>query len=147
MLLDEFPQLNLDPPVLSSALSTLRSKSISVFMAAQSIGQLRKKYGNEGAREIIDTCQYISVMSAQDPESREFFQKLFGTKRVLKTTSNDSSGGGIWSNGQIQGGSSRGAQEEREPIIRAEEFGNLGDKVAVYANGKYTIADKCRWFE
>ena len=147
-LLDEVAQLNLDGDTLSAALSTLRSKSVSIFLAMQSIGQLRKKYGEDCAREIIDTCAYISVMSAQDPESRAFFEKIFGTKRVLKTTSNEGYGGSSWWSGNIQSGSSsRGAQEEREPVIRAEDFGNLNDKVAILANGKHILADKCKWYE
>ena len=117
-------------------------------MAVQSIGQIRKKYGEDQAREIIDTCAYVSVMSAQDPESRKYFSELFGSRRVLKVTSNDSVGTGSWWDASQQGsGSSRGAQEVREPIFQPEDFGNLGDRVAILANGKYIVADKCYWWK
>ena len=147
-LLDEVMQMQISGEVLTGALSTLRSKEVSIYMAVQSIGQIRKKYGEDQAREIIDTCAYVSVMSAQDPESRKYFSELFGSRRVLKMTSNDSIGSGSWWNNSRQGnGSSRGAQEVREPIFQPEDFGNLGDKVAILANGKYIVADKCYWWK
>ena len=147
-LLDEVMQMQINGEVLTGALSTLRSKGVSIYMAVQSIGQIRKKYGEDQAREIIDTCAYISVMSAQDPESRKYFSELFGSRRVLKMTSNESIGPGSWWDDSQQGsGSSRGAQELREPIFQPEDFGNLDDKVAILANGKYIVADKCYWWK
>ena len=131
-LLDEFPQLRFDFDTLSAALSTLRSKSVSIFIAAQSIAQLINRYGESSCREIIDTCAYISIMSAQDPQSRKFFQNLIGTQKVLKMTSNDDN---------------RGAQEVREPIFQTEDFANLGDKVIIYAHGKYIVAEKTYYFK
>lgn len=80
-LLDEAVQLNLDYNVLSKAMSTLRSKKVSLFLLMQSIAQLEGKYGEAHAREIIDLCAYISVFNAQDPRSRDFFQKLVGRKK------------------------------------------------------------------
>lgn len=131
-LLDEFPQLRFDFATLSAALSTLRSKSVSIFIAAQSIAQLINRYGDSSCREIIDTCSYISIMSAQDPQSRKFFQELLGTQKILRMTSNDDN---------------RGAQEVREPIFQTEDFANLGDKVIIYANGKYIVAEKTYYFK
>ena len=147
-LLDEVMQMQISGEVLTGALSTLRSKGVSIYMAVQSIGQIRKKYGEDQAREIIDTCAYVSVMSAQDPESRKYFSELFGSRRVLKVTSNDSVGTGSWWDASQHGNSSsRGAQEVREPIFQPEDFGNLGDRVAILANGKYIVADKCYWWK
>lgn len=142
-LLDEFPQLNFDFKTLSAALSTLRSKSCSVFMAQQSIAQLTKRYGDEGCREIIDTCAYISVMSAQDPQSREFFSKLIGTKKVLRL-GNSETGGNAFS---PIGTTSRNTTETRDLIFQPEDFGNLDDHVVIIANGKYIKADKCKCYE
>lgn len=142
-LLDEFPQLDFDFRTLSSALSTLRSKSVSVFMAQQSISQLINRYGESGQREIIDTCQYISIMSAQDPKSRQFFQELIGSRRTLKMTNNSSE-----TNDSIKGASSsRGAVETIEPIFQQGDFANLGDHVIVYARGRYIQAEKSYYYE
>lgn len=130
-LLDEFPQLAFDYDTLSAALSTLRSKGVSLFLAMQSISQLTQRYGEAGFRSIIDTCAYISIMSAQDPESREFFSKLCGTRRTLKIST---------SSGENTAG--RSTQEEREPVYQPADFGNLGDDVIIVANGKYIRAQK-----
>ena len=141
-LLDEFPQLSFDFKTLSAALSTLRSKSVSVFIAQQSVSQLINRYGESAQREIIDTCQYISIMSVQDPKSRRFFSDLIGSRKTLKTTSNKPE--------HLQGGgkasASRGSSEGVEPIFKEGDFTNLGDKVIVYANGHYILAEKTYYF-
>ena len=139
-MLDEFPQLQFDFDTLSSALSTLRSKSVSVMIAQQSIAQLINRYSEDCCREIIDTCSYLIIMSAQDPQSRKFFQELIGTRKVLKTNSNSSDSG-------LASSSSRGSQEDREPIFREGDFSNLGNKVIIYALGRYILAEKIYWFK
>lgn len=135
-LLDEFPQLQLDFDTLNAALSTLRSKGVSLFLAMQSVSQLIQKYGDAGFRSIVDNCPYISIMSAQDPESREFFSKICGTKKVLKigTSSGENS-------------SSRSTSEDREPIFLPADFGNLGDDLIIVANGKSVRAEKTYCFK
>lgn len=140
-LLDEAVQLNLDYNILSKAMSTLRSKKVSLFLLMQSVAQLEGRYGEAHAREIIDLCAYISVFNAQDPRSREFFQKLVGRKKMLKrsTSTSKKSPSGISVN------------EMDEYIFEAADFGclNIKDKktqkttyrVLVYANGKYILAE------
>lgn len=140
MLLDEFPQLHFNIETLLSAMETLRSKKVSLFLAQQSLASLSRRYGDDGCREIIDNCAYISVMSAQDPKSRKFFQELIGTRKVLKVGKTDSShGAGNSSN-------SRSVQEAREPVYQPEDFGNLNDKVVIVAEGRYIEADKCKCY-
>ena len=135
-LLDEFPQLQFDYEILNAALSTLRSKGVSLFLAMQSISQLVQKYGESGFRSIVDNCSYISVMSAQDPESREYFSKLCGTRKILKVGTSS----GVNS-------SSRNTQEERTPIFQPADFGNLGDDLIIIANGKSIRAQKTYCFK
>ena len=139
-LLDEFPQLNFNYDTLSSALATLRSKKVSLFMACQSIAQLEHRYKDTGSRGIIDNAAYISIMSAQDPRSREMFSKLVGTKKILKATTSKSSNNGNTS-------FSRSVQDTREPVYQPEAFGNLNDKVVIIYDGKYIEADKCKCYE
>ncbi|MBQ5932243.1 MAG: type IV secretory system conjugative DNA transfer family protein [Lachnospiraceae bacterium] len=139
-LLDEFPQLHFNFNTLTSALATLRSKKVSLFMAQQSIAQLERRYGDSACREIIDNCAYISVMSAQDPKSREFFQKLVGSRKTLKVNKSDSTQGNHKTN-------SRNVQPVIEPVYQPEDFGNLNDKIVIIANGKYIEADKCKCYE
>ena len=127
-MLDEFPQLNFEYETIHKALSTLRSKCVSVMLAMQSISQLTDKYGDSACTVIIDTCSYFTILSAQDPKSRKFFSELIGKRKVLKLTS---------------GGSS----EDREYIFQDGDFSNLGENVIVYALGKYVLAEKIFWFK
>ncbi len=135
-LLDEFPQLSIDYATLSAALSTLRSRAVSLFLCMQSISQLQEKYSDAGFRSIMDTCAYISVMSAQDPESRDWFSRLCGTKMVYKVSTSE---------GEKR--ISRTVTEERQPVFQPADFGNLGDDVVIIANGKYVRAQKTYCFK
>ena len=150
-LLDEAVQLNLDYSLLSKAMSTLRSKKVSLFLLMQSIAQLEGRYGEAHAREIIDLCAYISVFNAQDPKSREYFQKLVGRRKMLKrstslskgTKQNDTSGTSV--------------SEVDEFIFEAADFGDLnlhnkrtGEttyRVMVYANGRYIVGETTPCYE
>lgn len=127
-LLDEFAQLRFNFQTLSTALATLRSKNVSLFLSMQSIAQLSNRYGDAQAREIIDNCAFISVMSAQDPTSREFFSKMIGEKRVLKK-------------------SGSGSIEVTERIVPPATLGNLHDQVLIYTEGQYVLAGKCYFFK
>lgn len=131
-LLDEFNELNFDYETLMTALATLRSKRVSLFMAQQSISQLKQKYGEEGFRGIIDTCGYVSLMSAQDPYNRQYFQELIGKRKTLKSA--------VSENEKIV---SRSSQEAEEYIFDSADFNNFGDNVLIYCDGKYIVAKKC----
>lgn len=151
-LLDEAVQLNLDYNILSKAMSTLRSKKVSLFLLMQSVAQLEGRYGEAHAREIIDLCAYISVFNAQDPKSREYFQKLVGRRKMLKRSTSLSSSGGNRNNT-----SGVSVSEVDEFIFEAADFGdlNLKDKkskkttyhVMVYANGKYIVGETTPCYE
>ena len=151
-LLDEAVQLNLDYKILSKAMSTLRSKKVSLFLLMQSVAQLEGRYGEAHAREIIDLCAYISVFNAQDPKSREYFQKLVGRRKMLKRSTSLSTSGG---NQNDTSGVS--VSEVDEYIFEAADFGdlNLKDKkkkkttyrVMVYANGKYIVGETTPCYE
>lgn len=127
-MLDEFPQLQFEYKTIENALTTLRSKCVSVMLAMQSVSQLTETYGESACTVIIDTCSYFTILSAQDPKSRKYFRELIGTKKILRLTS---------------GGSS----EDREPVFQDADFSNLGDNVIIYALGKYILAEKIYWFK
>lgn len=145
--LDEFYLWQIDYDFILSALASMRSKKISIFICCQSIGQLSDKYGEKGFQAIMDCCQTISVMSAQDPASRQYFQSLIGTKKELRLSTN-TGGAGNYLNDFTQGIGGRSVQEVREPIFQPEDFANFADKdkVLIYINGKYILADKTPWY-
>lgn len=136
LLLDEFAQLRFEFNQISAALSTLRSKKVTIFMAQQSIAQIEKRYGESGCREIVDCCSILSLFSAQDPRSRKYFSDLVGTKKVLKISNSDSAKD-----------ISRSVQESRELIFQPEDLGDLGGKVLIVYNGKYVLADRCACYD
>lgn len=136
MLLDEFPQLGFDFDILSEGMATLRSKGVTFFLAQQSISQISKRYGQDGFREIMDQCAYITVMSAQDPYGREYFSKLIGNRKTLKVSTSKS-----------EKKVTRSVSESEEPVFAPEVFSNLGETSVIYANGKYIQATKTNCWE
>ena len=144
-LLDEAVQLNLDFNLLSQAMSTLRSKKVSLFLLMQSVAQLEGRYGEAHAREIIDLCAYISVFNAQDPKSREYFQKLVGRRKMLKRSTS------LSTTGNTRSTAGANVTTVDEYIFEAADFGDLNIKdeesnellhrVLVYANGKYILGE------
>lgn len=137
-ILDEFAQYSFKFESIRHFLSTSRSKGASAYLSMQSVASLSKRYGETGARELLDTIAYISIMSAQDTFSRKFFSDLIGEKTILKTST---SGQTRWNS------SSHTISEVKEPIIRPADFGSLGDKVVIYAKGKYVVAEKTYCFK
>lgn len=145
MILDEVPQMTFDFDCLSAAISTLRSKCVSTLLAFQSTSQFVRKYGEEACTELIDDCSYVSVYSALSPKSQKFWSDYFGTRKTLKRSTNESGSGNYWST--PAGSAGTGTQEDREPVIRPEQFANLGSHVAIKANGRYILAKKIKWYE
>ena len=96
------------------------------------------------AREIMDLCACISVFNAQDPKSREYFQKLVGRRKMLKRSTSLST-----SSGNKNNTSGVSVSEVDEFIFEAADFGDLnlteGKKITyrvmVYANGKYIVGE------
>jgi type IV secretion system protein VirD4 len=150
-LLDEAVQLHIDFSILSKAMSTLRSKKVSIFLLMQSIAQLEGCYGEAHTREIIDLCAYISVINAQDPKSRRFFQELCGKKLELQRN--------ISGTKKTQNNSSNGysISEVEKYAFNAEDFGDLRlydkkankyiPRILVYANGHYALAETTPYYE
>ena len=144
-LLDEAVQLNLDFDILSQAMSTLRSKKVSLFLLMQSIAQIEGRYGEAHSREIIDLCAYITVFNAQDPKSRKYFQELVGRRKMLKRSSSISTSS---QQSLTTQSSNTGVNISvvDEYIFEAADFGNLNEtdpktnetkhQVLVYANGE-----------
>ena len=147
-MLDEFSQLRRigslspdDPQIsLADALATLRSKSCTLQLCMQSISQIDKVYSANVRKEIFDTCEFFQIFSVQDPETREYFANLFGKKDVLNVSSSSS--------GVRNSETTKSTSKNREYIIQPEEFGKFTErnKVAIYNNGRYAIADKVQYF-
>lgn len=131
MLLDEFPALTYSYDMISSNLSTLRSKSVVIVLIQQNYAQLEKRYQQVGARSLIGNCNYQVILGSNDTGSGKLFSETFGMKKGFKV-SNSMSGSG-------NKGESRSVQEIEEPVFTPQDFGDLpntGEEI-VYFKGKY----------
>lgn len=87
LLLDEFPRLGkLD--VIQNAISTLRSKGVTICLIIQSFAQLDKIYGAESRRIIVDNCSYTAVLNIADPETQQAISEKIGSVDVPKIAIN-----------------------------------------------------------
>lgn len=138
VLMDEFPQLTFSYNMVNTALSTLRSKSIQCMLIAQTVAQISRKYQNDGWRALLGNCTYQVILKSNEEMTQRYFSALIGTKKDLK----------ISTSGEMMDiPSPRTISQERVPIFQPEDFGDLGDKLVVYYNGKYIVAKKIKWYE
>ena len=139
MLLDEFPQLTYGYKTISSNLATLRSKSVICMIIQQNLAQLQKKYGEEGTRAIIGNCHYQVILGSNDNGSSKYYSEMFGSQKVLKASDSVSS--------SDKNTNSRSIQQTREPIYYPEDFGDLGNDLILYANGKHCRCQKINCYK
>lgn len=78
LLLDEFPRLG-KIEVIQNALSTLRSKGVTICLIVQSIAQFDKTYGQAVRKIILDNCSYKAILGVMDPENQRMFSDMIGT--------------------------------------------------------------------
>ena len=150
LLLDEFPRLG-KIDVILNAVSTLRSKGVTICLMMQSLAQLDKTYGTEARRIIIDNCQYKAILNVNDPESQKIFSDMIGSINVQKMSTSDNTSINISTSrksgttdtvnysGENSGGISRslttGKSGVREPIIYPHELATLNDILLVTPEG------------
>ena len=82
-LLDEFPRLG-KIEAITTGLTTLRSKKITICLIIQSLAQLGFLYGRDQRRVILDNCAYKAILGASDAETQEYFSRLVGTEFVAE---------------------------------------------------------------
>ena len=138
MILDEISQQRLSFETLNAALATLRSKGVTVMLAAQSPGQIEDKYTHQGLKSIIDSCRYIVILSVKDPQSARYFQEIIGKEKILNVSVSKSKTGDHVS---------RTISEGYDYIYDTEELQRLGDHVLIQYDGKYIEAEKTFYFK
>lgn len=141
-LIDEAPAVKLDYDMLQTAMASLRSKHVSIYLIIQSLSQLQKLYGNEGCRAILDDCSYVSVLSATDPESRKIFSSMVGEKKTLRVSRSNDDHSFLTTTKR-----SHNIQEAWEPALRPEDIGDLHGKVLIITPTGYILADKPIYFK
>lgn len=160
LLFDEFPRLG-KIDVIQNAVSTLRSKGVTICVIVQSIVQLDKTYGKESRQIIVDNCQYKAILNVNDPENQRFFSDMIGSVNIAKNSVSDSRG---ISSGEMSGssidetisfsdGRSKGMSRNistsmtgvREPIIFPHELATLKDILLLTPEG-FCRADKLPYY-
>jgi len=86
-LLDEFPELQ-SLSSIERLLTTARSKGGSVWIGIQDISQVRKRYGQEGAQTILNSCGTSVIFRSPDPDTGEYFSRRIGECEYEKYASN-----------------------------------------------------------
>lgn len=160
LLLDEFPRLG-KMDVIQNAVSTLRSKGVTICLIMQSLAQLDKTYGCEVRRIIVDNCQYKAILGVTDPDSQKTISDMTGSIFVKNgsVSHTDSISGGS-STGSSYGDSysstnndSRGISNSasftytivREPIVFPHELATLKDILLITPNG-FCRVDKSPYY-
>lgn len=138
LLLDEFPRLG-KVEVIQNAISTLRSKGVTICLMMQSLVQLDRIYGKESRQIIVDNCQYKAILNVTDPENQKTFSDMVGSINVgnlsISTDDNDEN-----KHFHFQGNRSR------EPIIYPHEFATLKDIVLITPEG-FCCANKSPYYK
>ena len=81
LILDEFPRLG-KLEVIKNALSTLRSKGVTICLMIQNLAQLDAIYGADARRIIVDACQYKAILNATEADTQKYFSNLVGSIKV-----------------------------------------------------------------
>lgn len=116
VLLDEFPLLG-RMDIITSALTTLRSKKVTFYLMIQSIPQLDLVYGSNARRIILDNCQYKAILKVTETDSQEYLSKLIGT--VSTGLHSYSQNYDPFTEKSTFG---KQLQEHRQPLIHPHEF-------------------------
>jgi hypothetical protein len=82
IIIDELPTLYFHK--IANLLSTARSMKVAVLLGLQELPQLRVAYNRQGADEITGVCGNILAGQAQNKDTLDWLEKLFGKVKQLK---------------------------------------------------------------
>lgn len=133
LLMDEFARFG-KLPLISDAVSTLRSKNVNICIVIQSLAQLDKIYGEADRRIILDNCQFQAILRANDAETQQYFSSLIGTQKGIAKSVSES-----WDEDFDNIHYSRQASEILESRIPPHELSSLNDVLLLTPLGFYRI--------
>ena len=129
LLLDEFARFG-KLEMISSAMATLRSKCVNICLMIQSLAQLDRLYGEYERRIILDNCQYVAILRANDAETQRYLSDLIGSIKVISKSTTVSLNGLHEFVGQ-----SAQMGETREPMIFPQQLATLKDILLLTPDG------------
>ena len=135
LLLDEFPLLgNIED--IDTAITTLRSKNVTLNIVIQSMTQLDKVYGENVRKTLVDNCDYKVILRVTEPDTQKYLSEMIGTVPTVR-------GGASQSYSPYTDQPTRGVQvqEIREPLIHPHEF-NMNEDIWLHTPQGFLSAIK-----
>lgn len=134
ILADEFKNLG-KLPEIDGALSTVRSKNVSISMCVQSIDQLDSVYGEHTAAELRDNCATVVFMGGNNEKTLKSFETLSGTETVDMIQTSQSFG--------TSGQTTESRQVVQRPVVSVGQLRTCGNSYAyVLMANKYAFKDR-----
>lgn len=127
LLLDELPRIGFINIV--NAVSTLRSKHVTIASFIQSIAQLDMIYGEKARQTIVDNCNYQIFLGSQDPQTQQYMSSAVGEHTVTQRSHN------LVENNIT----SSSITKINEPILQPHQFRNLNNIVLITPEDVYQV--------
>ena len=140
LLMDEFARFG-KLEMITSAMSTLRSKNINICLMVQSIAQLDRIYGEYDRRIIFDNCQFKAILRAGDAETQNHLCELIGTHMSVQRSASEH-----LDEDSDTTGYSRQLSEVRDWVVQPHELSTLDDTLLLTPYG-FCRARKYRPYE
>lgn len=126
--LDELPTLYI--PRLANLLAEYREAGFCGILAAQTLAQIKKTYGDEGAKIILANAGTKILLNPQEAESAEYLAKLLGETEIKLSSKSKSKGKGNHS-------TSTSEQWQKRHLFSPDEFMRLPPGKAVIISPAY----------
>lgn len=140
LLMDEFARFG-KLEMITSAMSTLRSKNVNICLMVQSIAQLDRIYGEYDRRIIFDNCQFKAILRAGDAETQKHLCELIGTHMSVQRSASEH-----LDEDSDTTGYSRQLSEIRDWVVQPHELSTLDDTLLLTPYG-FCRAKKYRPYE
>lgn len=126
---------------LDAAMSTLRSKKVSLMVLFQSLSQFRDIYPSETAKTLLNLCEIKIFLSGGDKETADYVGAIAGDFEATKMS--------YKRKGFFGGKSDGNYSTERRPIVDTKEMMGLRERgeAIVFIYGHYCRCKKLRYFE
>lgn len=121
LLMDEFARFG-KLEMITSAISTLRSKNVNICLMVQSVAQLDRIYGEYDRRIIFDNCQFKAILRASDAETQKHLCELIGTHMSVQRSASEH-----LDEDSDTTGYSRQLSEVRDWVVQPHELAVLDD--------------------
>jgi type IV secretion system protein VirD4 len=137
ILLDEFANIG-KLGQISTLLSTVRSRKMSISLGIQSLNQIKQNYGNEEALSIMDNLKIKVSLPGLSYDSANVFSQLIGFKEISTTSTS-------FGKDTI----SHSTSSQKRELMTADEIRRIPDEqlVAVIDNRNPIMLQQIRYYK